>query len=101
MKRAINLADINQDGLLIVKNKNVWILPGGKPEKGESDLKCLYRELKEELSVRRRRVTIHTCYDVFVDKTLYPNEDLEAKVYFGSIKGSLDPKNEISDYAWG
>lgn len=33
------------------KGKTAWILPGGKREKGESDIDALARELKEELSI--------------------------------------------------
>ncbi|NDL61148.1 NUDIX domain-containing protein [Phytoactinopolyspora sp. XMNu-373] len=33
------------------KGKDVYYLPGGKREPGESDLEALVREIKEELSV--------------------------------------------------
>ena len=33
------------------KGKSTWYIPGGKREKGESDIDALSREVKEELSV--------------------------------------------------
>ncbi len=33
------------------KGRDVFYIPGGKREKGESDRKALYREIQEELSV--------------------------------------------------
>ena len=34
--------------LLIVKNKDIWTIPGGHPEKGETKEETLVRELMEE-----------------------------------------------------
>ena len=50
MRTAIGAAIINEGKLLIVRKKQSWILPGGKPEPGESDLDCLCREVGQELS---------------------------------------------------
>ena len=50
MRKAINAAIIKDDRILLVKNENIWILPGGKPEESEPDLECLCREVSEELS---------------------------------------------------
>lgn len=33
------------------KGKSTWYIPGGKREKGESDIEALTREIKEELSI--------------------------------------------------
>lgn len=43
----------NETNILLVKNINVnhWSLPGGKIDKGETPQECIYRELKEELSL--------------------------------------------------
>ena len=38
MRTVINAAIIQDKKILLVKKKETWILPGGKPDGGESDL---------------------------------------------------------------
>lgn len=43
-----------EDGKLLMsmsKGKDTWYIPGGKRERGETDLETLTREVKEELAV--------------------------------------------------
>jgi 8-oxo-dGTP diphosphatase len=40
------------------KGKNIYYIPGGKREEGESDHEALIREIKEELSVDLKPETI-------------------------------------------
>jgi 8-oxo-dGTP diphosphatase len=40
------------------KGKDIWYIPGGKREAGESDQEALIREVQEELSVKLRPDTI-------------------------------------------
>jgi 8-oxo-dGTP diphosphatase len=43
-----------EDGKLLMsmsKGKDTWYIPGGKRERGETDLETLTREVKEELTV--------------------------------------------------
>ena len=51
MKKVIDLIFLKDNGVLFVKKKDFWILPGGKLEYGEKDISCLERELKEELRI--------------------------------------------------
>ncbi len=97
MKRAINLAEITEEGLLLVNKKDVWVLPEGKPNEGETDDECLFRELKKELSVSEKNISIYNSYGKFTGKTPFSNSILEAKVYFGALKGKLKPSAEISE----
>ncbi len=46
------------------KGKDVWYIPGGKREPGESDTQALVREVKEELSVDLEAETIRP-YGIF------------------------------------
>lgn len=50
MKRVINGIILEHRKILLVDKRGTWIVPGGKPENGESDLVCLAREFREELS---------------------------------------------------
>ena len=98
MKKGIYLAEINEERLLLVRKKDIWILPGGKLENGESDSDCLFRELKEELSVSKQQFRIYNFYKSFIGRTPFSNALLEAKVYFGRLRdGLIKPNNEIND----
>lgn len=46
----VSLVEIRDKEILLVAEKDgITILPGGKPQPGESDLACLRREISEEL----------------------------------------------------
>ena len=53
MVKVVNTIIIKDKKLVILRKevdgKSSWIFPGGKPEEGEADLHCLYREISEEL----------------------------------------------------
>ncbi len=100
MRRAINLAEITEEGLLLVRKKDIWILPGGKPKEGEPDDKCLFRELKEELSVSEQQIKIYNFYNSFTGRTPFSRSLLEAKVYFGTLNGRLKPSAEIKEFKY-
>jgi 8-oxo-dGTP pyrophosphatase MutT (NUDIX family) len=101
MRTAINAAIIKGGKLLIVKKRNTWILPGGKPEKNENDLECLCREICEELS--GTKITNINYYNFFDGKTPHRRDTLRAKVYFANIDGDLYSVREgdsISEMKW-
>ena len=98
MRRAINLAAIHDGKLLLVKKKQVWILPGGKPEIGETDLECLTRELSEELP--QLTTMNYVQYGSFVGITPHAGDMLEAIVFLGEVNGEIKPSREISDAQW-
>jgi ADP-ribose pyrophosphatase YjhB (NUDIX family) len=50
LRTAINAVIIEDGKILLVRKRQTWILPGGKPGINESDLECLCREIREELS---------------------------------------------------
>ncbi len=91
---AIRLAVIRNRKLLIVKKKNDWLLPGGKP-KNESDIGCLVREIGEELSGSRAIVGKH--YKDFTGRVEHKPNPWTERVYFGEILGAVKPSQEISD----
>lgn len=96
MKTAINAAIIKDRKILLVKKKEIWILPGGKPQEGESDIECLCREVREELS--GTELENIRFYGRFFGKTPHSDEFLEAKVYLADVNGEIKPPSaEIRD----
>ncbi|SCG39916.1 NUDIX hydrolase [Micromonospora humi] len=81
--------------------KNVYYLPGGKREDGESDLDTLVREVQEELSV-----------DVDPDSAVFTgvfeaqahgHADgvmVRMRCYTADYRGTLRPAAEIAELAW-
>jgi len=99
MKRAINAAIIQDGKILLVKKKDVWILPGGKPEQGELDIDCLQREVQEELSGTNLKDI--DFYKRVEGITPYKGYVLEATVYFAAVDGTLHPASaEIGAFEW-
>ena len=96
MKTAVNAAIIKHKKILLVKKKDVWILPGGKLEEHESHLECLAREMKEELS--GTEIFVDKYYNSFEGQTPHSDAPLKAYVYLVRIKGRLgQPSSEILD----
>lgn len=99
MRVTINAAIIEKGLILLVKKNQAWILPGGKPFENESDLDCLQREVREELSGTELKDIRY--YTEFVGVTPHKGDILKSKVYFASLNGKLNsPSAEIDGYVW-
>ena len=99
MRTAIGAAIIDNGKILLVRKRQSWILPGGKPEPSESDIECLCREVSEELSGTQLNNIRY--YGEFEGVTPHKGNILKAKVYFANIKGKLYPSSaEIVAYEW-
>lgn len=99
MRTAIGAAIIDDDKILLVRKRQSWILPGGKPNPNESDIKCLCREVSEELS--GTQLDNIRYYRSFEGVTPHKGDILIAKVYFADIKEELcQPSAEIDAYGW-
>jgi len=100
LRRAIGAAIISEGGLLLARKKQTWILPGGKPEEGESDIDCLEREISEE--VLGLEITGLRRYGAFEGIAPYKGYALEVTVYLTDLKFStnLHPGAEIEELAW-
>lgn len=97
MRVAINGVIIEDKKILLVKKKNHWILPGGKPKSAEeSDYDCLDREVLEETGLE---LLSTVWYNRFEGRTPNTGDVLEARVYFATIIGTPTPKAEITDIA--
>lgn len=95
MRTAINALCIRENRVLLLRKKQTWILPGGKPEAGEDDLACLTRENSEELPGAVFR--IGELYGEFTGVTPNSKTELTARVYVAEADGDFSPGAEISE----
>ncbi|MFT6927129.1 MAG: 8-oxo-dGTP diphosphatase [Psychromonas sp.] len=82
-----------RDGKLLSarsKNKELFYIPGGKREQGESDLQALTREVKEEISVELIPASIKYA-GTFKAQADGKNSDTMVKLscYFADFQGDL------------
>lgn len=81
--------------IIDVRKEESWLFPGGKPESGEKDIKCLYREVKEELSGTQLK---NICYYRSFEGLTHKQETFRTEVYFATIDGKLGKASaEISE----
>jgi ADP-ribose pyrophosphatase YjhB (NUDIX family) len=78
--------------------KDVWYIPGGKREPGETDTQALLREVKEELSVDLRPGTIRH-YGTFeaVAHGKPPGTMVRMTCYTAEFDGTLTPASEVAE----
>ena len=86
--------------LLVVRKKNgrvECILPGGKQEKGESDLDTLKREFFEELGVFIKNISFLGSYE---DKAIFSNDLFHMDAYIVEVEGNIKSDHEIKEFLW-
>jgi 8-oxo-dGTP diphosphatase len=98
----IGLAVMDGDRLLLVKKREskFYILPGGKPEQGESDTETLSREIDEELGcgiAPDRLLFLGTFSD---EAAGIPNVRVTIRLYAGALIGTPMPHSEIDSVLW-
>jgi len=78
------------------KGKDIWYIPGGKREAGESDIQALTREVKEELSVDLIPETIKL-YGIFEAQAHGKPEGTIVRMtcYQADYTGEMTMDNEI------
>ena len=83
------------------RGKDVWYLPGGKREPGESNHEALIREIREELSVELLPETLSHIGN-FEDQAHGHAEGVLVKMqcYSGAYTGTLKPAAEIAEMDW-
>jgi 8-oxo-dGTP diphosphatase len=98
----IGLAVVQDGRLLLVRKRgsDCYILPGGKPERGEDDRTALRRELREELgcTLNPRRVRY---LGAFHDRAAgLSDTEVMVKLYAGTLVGNPSPQAEIEQLIW-
>jgi 8-oxo-dGTP diphosphatase len=98
----IGLAVTEGDRVLLVRKRGggCFILPGGKPERGEDDLETLSREIQEELGCTIQADSLAflgSFTDVAADTS---NAIVTVRLYKGALIGSPAPKSEIEALRW-
>lgn len=83
------------------KGKELFYLPGGKREAGESDVQALIREIKEELSVTLIAESAQLIGTFEAKADSQPEGVLvRLRCYNANYTGALQPQSEIEEVAW-
>lgn len=83
------------------KGKDVFYIPGGKREKGETDKEALAREIKEELGIKLIQESLK-----FLGRFEGPAHGegkeviLKMTCYLGNFTGRIHPTSEIKEVIW-
>jgi 8-oxo-dGTP diphosphatase len=83
------------------RGKDVYYLPGGKREPGESDVETLAREIAEELDVVISPDSVKHA-GTFQAQADGRDSGVEVRMtcYTADYEGTLKPSSEIEEFAW-
>ncbi|AIQ23867.1 NUDIX domain-containing protein [Paenibacillus sp. FSL H7-0737] len=83
------------------KGKDMYYLPGGKREAGETDEETLVREIEEEISVQIKTETV-SYFGTFEAEAHGKAEGVTVKMtcYIADYEGTLMPASEIEELSW-
>ena len=98
-KQKICAVALNDGKLLVARNegKNIFIMPGGGLEDGETHEQCLVRELREGLDVKLKGFKF---FGKFVAPAMFERGKITAHVYFADIDGEPKPSSEVVECLW-
>ena len=83
------------------RGKDVWYLPGGKREPGETDVETLVREIAEELAVVvAPGSAVHAGTFEAQAHGHAPGVLVRMTCYAADYEGTLTPSNEVEELAW-
>jgi 8-oxo-dGTP pyrophosphatase MutT (NUDIX family) len=87
--------------LLVARNRGreLFYLPGGRREAGESDTDALVREIREELGVRILSTTMRPVAEVTAPRDGAPGL-VRMRCYTAAHEGEPAPASEIVELAW-
>ncbi|GAA5785184.1 NUDIX hydrolase [Chitiniphilus shinanonensis] len=98
----VTLATLRHGRLLTVRKRGTtrFMLPGGKPEPGESPLQSLIRELDEELGCAPDPAQLQMLGCFSAAAANEPGRIVRATVYLGPLTGEPRRRAEIDELAW-
>lgn len=83
------------------KNKDLFYIPGGKRDKGESDLMALSREIREELQVTLKPESFRFLGSFEAQADEKPRGVMvRIRCYESEFTGTLKPASEIEEMKW-
>ena len=85
--------------ILLVRNENVWMFPGGKPKMGEGEKECLIRELEVE-ELPGIKLKIGTRYCSIISRRARKGDKIRVIAYVGTVEGPLAPDSELTSARW-
>lgn len=92
-----------KDGKLLVVRKDgtdLFLMPGGQPEDGESELESLAREIEEETAGSLDIASVRHMGHFLDIAANDPGCLVQISLYEGSISGDLRPSSEIGELRW-
>lgn len=98
MRKVICAVIIKEGKILLVREREAWILPGGKPELNESDLGCLFREFEEELP--RLKLSNIRRYKEITGVAPHKRDKILTYIYLADASGEITPSAEINASVW-
>ncbi len=95
------LAVIENNRLLVVKphKSGFLLMPGGKPEQGETPVEALKREIMEELGCSIEESSI-VRLGTFEDAAAGSSNMVSIELYTGRLVGIPKPCSEIEELVW-
>lgn len=101
LTRCACLPAVREDRVMLVRvrDNELWYLPGGTIEPGESPVQALVREVAEELGVALDPSSI--AFDRRVVGPAYGRQgQVELNCYRADWSGTVEPFNEVSEIGW-
>ncbi|MFH6786296.1 MULTISPECIES: NUDIX hydrolase [Methylobacterium] len=98
----VGLALLRDQEILLVRKKGsfYFILPGGKPELGETDVVALSREIEEELGCTLDESTLRLIGSFSDVAAGLVDTEVTVQLYTGKLIGTPKAQAEIEDLVW-
>ena len=95
------LAIVKGNKLLVVKpyDSTYFLMPGGKPKEGESEVAALKREIMEELSCGIYESSLAKL-GTFEDVAAATDARVSIDLFEGKLKGTPRPSSEVEELKW-